>query len=490
MNTQSSSASTHTIRYAISDIARKAASFIMLPVYTRYLTPADYGVVELLVMVLLVAQIIFGFKVGQAVVKFHVMSNDNDEKKRILSTAFFSSMVVSALGAAVIIFISERISLFAFEDASLSYAVSIFALILVIQGAEEYGLLHLRIVKNSKSFLYISLAKLLLQVALNIYFIVFLSMGVKGVVYSALLSSSVFGLIMTIYLLRFSGFQISYVILKKLFYFSWPLFLSGGAAFFLAFGDRFFILEYLSLHDIGIYSLSYKFGFLLMVLGWGPIAKYWQVQQYEAYQQANSVDHFQKAFRFIALSLVLIGLSISMFSEDLIRLMANQEFWVSSKIVPIIILAYLFYALVQFCTFPLLITNNTKKIAVSTISTALIMVALYIVLIPDFGLFGAASATAIGFLVQLLLINIVGKILFDMKLPWLRFSLLSLLASATYLVSMYAPDDIWLSIMVKIILLVIFAFIIWRSQFLTVYDKQEVVLVFKGYYNKLGANLK
>ena len=85
MNATKNNMVSHTSIYMLGDILRRSVSLIMLPIYTRYLTPENYGVVELLSMLIDFASIIFGAQVGQAIFRYYCTAKSDEEKKTATS---------------------------------------------------------------------------------------------------------------------------------------------------------------------------------------------------------------------------------------------------------------------------------------------------------------------------------------------------------------------------------------------------------------------
>jgi len=89
----------HTGIYLFGDILRRSVSLIMLPIYTRYLTPEDYGVVELLSMIIDLATIIFGARIAQAIFRFYCTAKSDSDKNNVIASALFLAVLLNGIGA-------------------------------------------------------------------------------------------------------------------------------------------------------------------------------------------------------------------------------------------------------------------------------------------------------------------------------------------------------------------------------------------------------
>jgi O-antigen/teichoic acid export membrane protein len=89
----------HSTIYAIGNILRQIASFIMLPIYTHFLSPADYGVVGLLTFAMSIAEAFFGARLGEAMPKYYFQEGTPRRKNAVISTAFIITAASSAVYA-------------------------------------------------------------------------------------------------------------------------------------------------------------------------------------------------------------------------------------------------------------------------------------------------------------------------------------------------------------------------------------------------------
>lgn len=469
----------HASLYMVGDIIRHSVSLIMLPIYTRYLTPSDYGTIELLSMLIDFATIIFGARVSQAVFRYYCTENRENERHSIISSAIIMSLTLNGVGMLAIMLTATPLSLVIFSDTEYSTFISLFAITILLIPAQQIPLTYIRAEQRPALFLGMSLLKLAIQLSLNIYLVVVLEMHVEGVIYSALASGAFMSLILLIYTISKTGFSPKLRICKSLFNFSLPLKLASIATFYLTFGDRYILKQFTSLHDVGIYALGYKFGFIFTLLAWTPFEKIWDTEKYKIHKGENAKKHYQSIFILSNTYMILIGLGIALFSKDMLIIMSASEFHSAYSIVPIIIVAYLMQAWSQFCNLGLLINNKTSHIAFAEYLASVIITIAYLSLIPTYGVLGAAIATAIGFFSRFYLINASANRLYNMLLPWHVVAKLLITACAIYLVSLLLPENIYISITVRAALFALFVVAIIGSPLLPINERNECMMIIK-----------
>ena len=142
--------------------------------------------------------------------------------------------------------------------------ILLFSITIVFQGLIEIPMVFIKNLQLPWHFIFFSIFKLSTQLSLNIYFVVIKQMHVEGVIYSALISGAVMSFVLAWYTITKTGISFSKTKAKELIKFSIPMILTSLITFYITFGDRFFLRYFNGLSEVGIYSLGYKFGFLLM----------------------------------------------------------------------------------------------------------------------------------------------------------------------------------------------------------------------------------
>ena len=465
----------HTGIYTLGNIMRQMVSFIMLPIYTRCLTPADYGVIELLSMIIDFFAIFLGLRIGEAIFRFYTQYEDKREKDEVISTALIMVGLLNMAGIMLIIIGAGPLSKIVFGSGEYVRYVVLFAFTLLFQSFIEIPMLFIRAQQKPWLFVGFSLMKLVLQLSLNIYFVVIMQLRVEGVIYSALISGGVMSLVMLGYTFSHIGMRFARAKAGKLVNFSLPLMMASLLSFYLVFGDRYFLRVFASLDDVGIYSLGYKFGFLLMFFTWQPFANIWDTQKYEVYRQDNARQAYQKIFFVISFAMILFSLGVSVFIKDLLRIMSDPAFVSAYKVVPVILAAYMVQGWTSFCNLGILLKGKTLYITKATGISVAVMTVGYLGLIPLFGAMGAAWATLIGFLARFFLVNRWASGLYDMRLSWNGTLRCALLALATFFLSLFAPANLVYSIGYHALLMVAFIILIFALPIIGRQERQWVI---------------
>lgn len=390
----------HSAIYATGNISRQLVGFIMLPIYTQYLTPSDYGVIGLLVFLVSLFEIILGGHMFQAVPKFYHQEETQSLKNSVVTTALLVTSLFSGLACLVMASFSNPLSEVIFGDKEYSIYIIIFSALILTHALEQYGLTYLRIIKKPWTYFNFNMVKLALQLGLNILTIVVLDWGLMGLAISSLISSVLIALALTTYTVYKVGFLPRKNIAISVLKFSWPLWISGLIGLYIGSSNRYFIRVFASLDEVGLFELAAKFGSIASVLIWFPFSQYWQTERFEIAKSSNPYPDYSLAFRMITALLVIAGTGVSIFSGVIINIMSTPSFHPAANAIPFLVVAAILQSLTIFNNFSFMFTDRTLEVTKNNAVTALAVSAFYFILIPMYGFVGASIAFALGATIQ------------------------------------------------------------------------------------------
>jgi O-antigen/teichoic acid export membrane protein len=236
--------------------------------------------------------------------------------------------------------------------------------------------------------------------------------------------------------------------------FSWPYLALGALSFYINFGDRYFLRLYGGgLDVVGIYSLGYKFGFLLTFIVGDPFFNVWDSEKFRIYRENDDPSGvYRKVFLVYVAVLVTAFLGLSLFGRNVIMIMAKRDYWHAVDLIPVVCVAYAFNCMGGFADLGLLVKERTIELTYGTIIAAVIVSAGYLILIPLYGAMGAALATLLAFGARMAWIAARAKKCYDMKLDWSRAFGLWIIAGVIWKASdILKPESMYVSIAINIV---------------------------------------
>jgi O-antigen/teichoic acid export membrane protein len=438
-----------TALYGIGLLAGRALSFLSLPVYTRLLTPADYGVIQLIEMTFDMLTILAGSRIGHGVFRFYHKAARDEDKKAVLSTALIVLFATYSVIALVAWNSAEALSTLIFGSATYGTAIRIAALSFPWGGMMGVSMGYLRLRDRASTFVALGLLKSLIQLGCVMLLLGVLGWDLTGVFVGTLVANTIVGGGVVLHLLRATGLRFQGSAARDLVRFGLPLVVTQIATFFTTFGDRYFLQDAVGEAAVGLYALAYSFGFLLFQLGYQSFDQVWGPMRFEIANREDAGVVLRRVFILMNVLLVTAAVGISVFVSDLLRIMSPPAYWAAADLVPVILVAYVFQGWSAFLDLGILVREETRYVTYANWSAALVAGLGYVYLIPLLGAWGAALSTVAAFALRAALIYRFSQKLWPVTYDWGPVLRLAGLASATVLAALFIP---WMSLLPSVAL--------------------------------------
>jgi O-antigen/teichoic acid export membrane protein len=308
--------------------------------------------------------------------------------------------------------------------------------------------------------------------------------------WGVLISPAITFVVLAIFLLKrtFSevGFSFSLGITKQILKFTIPLIPASLGMFVLHFSNRYFVKHFCSLSDVGIYSLGFKFGFILSVMVIHPFNLIWQTYMYEIAKKPNAGEIYGRVLTYFTFALILSGIIVSVPIQEVIRIIAAPPFYGAFTVVPLIASAYILSGINLIFQTGLFISGKTHWIGLITFSCAVVNLIGNFFLISSLGIMGAALSTFVSFLFMAGGTFYISYRAYPIEIEYLRISKLVGIALLVFAVSRYVEfDSIIFSLMFKTFLIVAFLFTLFIINFLNEAEKNKIYSFRKLLFGRL-----
>ena len=464
----------HTAMYGLGSIVIKALGFLMLPFYTHYLSPRDYGVLEILDLSMSLFGMVLHMGIAPALLRAYAASKSPEQRRTTVSTAFLFVAATGLTTFAVGLLIVRPLSVLLLgPTVSTNYLLLSFTSF-VLSYLATMPRAYLRALEASGMFTLLETGSLFLILLLNIYFIAVLKLGAMGILWSSVIVYAIQAVGLSAWMMRAVGIGFDGRILRQMAAFGLPLIFSNVALFALNFSDRFFLQRLRSLDVVGVYAVGYKLAFMINYMLVQPFYAMWQARMYGIYDQPEHATIFRQIFMFYSLVLTYAAMGIAVFSPEVVRVMADPRFAAGQEVVPIVALAYVFYGIGLYVQLGMFLANKTKAIGAVSSVAALLNLALNYVLIGKFGMVGAAWATLLGFAAIA-----AGGYWFSQRALHLNLGMPRVMAALGVAVALYGgcaftispQSSVAFDLAVKAIALVVFPVVIWHAGVLSAAEK-------------------
>jgi O-antigen/teichoic acid export membrane protein len=327
------------------------------------------------------------------------------------------------------------------------------------------------------AFVVINLVKLFLQLSLNIVFLVPMRMAAQGVLLATLIANAVLGLGLAVFLIREVGLRPSAGRARDLLRFGIPLMGTQVATFFATFGDRYFLQKATDSAAVGLYTLAYQFGFLLIAVGYLPFQTAWDPARFAVAKRPRHERDAVYASAFVrANTLVMtVAVCLALFAGDVLRIMAAPTFHPAADLVPLILIAYVLKSWTSFQNLGILVRERTEFVTLTDWAAALTALAGYVWLIPRLHGLGAALATVASFGVRQAIMYSISQRLWPVCYEWGPVRRLVAVAVAASLAGLVVPQrNLFISLGFHALLFLAYLLAVWHLRVLSGRDREKV----------------
>lgn len=399
----------HSGIYAIGDFVAKGLSLVVLPIYTRYLDPSQYGTLELLDLVGYVAGFVVAMGIAQAMTRHYQECDTAEGRNEVVTAALVSVVAASLLFLIASHFFLDELSQFIFGNSDYEHA---FQLMFVGLGAmliAEIPTTVVRLEQRALLFVTLSLGRTLVILSLSIWFVVFQGRGVYGVLYASCTTSVAYGVLLATWLTFRTPLSFKWVRVKSMLHYGLPLLGTWVGTYILHFSDRFFLQRLASLDAVGVYSVAYKFGIMPNFLILTPFMMMWTTRQFELAKSSEGSEIIGKMFTYFMFAQVYFVLGVSLPIQEAISVLTGNNFHEAARYIPLLMSSYIFSGIYTYSQLGLLNAKRTGILSAIVLVFGGVNVALNIVLVPRLQLWGATLATFLTFVMLALTVAYVSQ---------------------------------------------------------------------------------
>ncbi|MDX6606760.1 MAG: hypothetical protein QOD14_1300 [Solirubrobacterales bacterium] len=474
--------------YTASSVISKLIAVALLPLYTRYLTPADYGAAEVLVTGVIAASIVIRLGIIEALLRFYYQSAEVPAE--VVKTAFASLLWTTTIGLALALPFAEPLSrlLLGHSDASLM-RIAIFGLWVFTMF--EFLTALFRLDERAKAYFGFTVANVLVTIPATVWLVVGEGDGASGLLLGQYVTGAVFLAGLVIAQRRRLAVMPDFPLWRRMLRWGLPTMPAELSLYSLNFIDRVLIVRLVGLGPAGLYSLSVKFAQAVNVLvkgfqlAWPPLA--YSIQDDDEARRAYAVivTWFVSVTTFMVAGLWLL-------SRWIVRALAAPAYFDSYKTIGLVSTGVMLYALYLVLVIVLGRTGRTEYNFPATAAGTVVNIGLNLLLLPSMGIVGAGVALVASYAVVLVLMYVFTQRLFKVPYEWLRlaqaFGLAAVLVAAGELL---LPTSGIAGLAGRTVLWLAYPLLLWATGFLNDEEREAAGRVLSPAYVKAAlSNLR
>jgi O-antigen/teichoic acid export membrane protein len=402
--------------YTAASILSKLIAVALLPLYTRYLTPTDYGAAEVMFAAVVSASIVVRLGTIEALLRFYY--KDGEDPRTVVASSFAALFWLSTAAALVALPFARPISEALLKEPAPDLArIAIGGLWVLTMN--EYLLTLFRLEERARAFFLTTLVNVVAAIGLTVVLVVGEGEGARGLLLGSYASGAAVVLALIVVHRRRLSLRFEAPLLRRMMRFGLPTMPAELSLYLLNFVDRIVIVRSAGLAEAGLYSLAVKFAQAINVivrgfqLAWPPLA-------YSIRDDGEARRAYAAIVTWFVAGCAFVVAGMWLFSRWIVRALAAPEFFGSYEAIGLIATGVTLYALYMVLVVILGRTGRTELNFPATIAALVANLALNVVLVPPLGIVGAGLALVASYLIVLALMYGFTQRLFPVPYEWGR----------------------------------------------------------------------
>lgn len=422
-----------SIIYGIGGVLNQFVSVLLVPIYVRYLTPEDYGIVQLLVVTSAFIVIVTQMGLATAVFK-STLYDESKNTETVYSTAFYTLAASALLSLAIGSGLTGSISQLLFGTPEYRRLVWLMFATVSLDTTIAVPKARLRVEERAAQYSVVSFASFTCRLVLNILFVVMLQRGAAGLMEANALQSLLFipiyiWLIKDQLVLRFSKSEC-----LNLISFGLPLIPAMISSRILSLFDRYILTSYSDLTTVGLYSLGYRIATVVSLVV-SAFQTAWPAVFFPAGRAKDAKRFYARVLTYFVFLSGYLALGLSVLAEDTLEILASPAFYPAYRVVPLLSLSYVFYGAYFVAAVGIQLEKKTNYLAYVAGSAAALQIGLNLLLVPSMGMMGAALNTAISYLAMPIMIVLISRRFYPIRYEYQRLCVMAIVAALLYFLS-------------------------------------------------------
>jgi O-antigen/teichoic acid export membrane protein len=408
----------HSVIYGLGGLIQRIVAVLLLPLYTRFLDPADYGRIEVLVALSAVVFALLRAGIQSSFFRFYFQAEDEPGRQTVIRTSFWFTMGTATLALGAGLALAGPISHAIFGSSD--YANLVRAAFVGLWASMNYDQLMalFRVEERSVSYSIASLANVLITVGATILLVVVLEKGPVGVLVGNFSGTLAVYAVLLVFRRSQLGLEFDWDVFRRMTAWGMPFVPSVIALNLIDFSDRFFLARIRDAEELGLYAIGMRISAaLLFVLAAFRTA-------WPAFAYSLPEDEAKRTYGYVLTYVTFFAswaaVALGLGAHWIVRLLTTPDFYDGERVVPVLVFAFVVFGMYIVVVTSIGRAGRRGSNWMITGAAALFNVALNLILIEPFGMMGAAVSMVASYFVMFLGITWKAQRVFPVIYQWRR----------------------------------------------------------------------
>jgi O-antigen/teichoic acid export membrane protein len=467
------------------------ASFLLIPIYTRFISPEQFGLYGTVMALISILGSFMGMGLPSAVGRYYFIYAPQGKAQSYLGATWFFQTAFS-FGAAVILLLFAGPLWGAVAPAIpfRPYGYLVLAGGLLTFGANIY-MIWLRVQERATRFVTIQITAMIFNVMMVCILVVWLRLGALGSVLGTLSVNILLASIAILFLAPWSHWRWNWSLVRPTLGFAGASVMGTVGYLLLNKSQLFFLQKYQDLTTTGLFNLGQQLGSVIALIS-VSFAKAWQPAVYRMQSAQDASRAIAAASKYFIAAMLYVTLGVIFLSNEILLVLSDRAYQGAGLIFRLAATASFIYILATLSNTALLYQKRAGLVQITLLVSVAANILLNALLVPRWGMLGAGCAMACSFGIMTIISFIIARIILPVSYPWRQITRILLIGLALIAVEWsFAPDGAGpISTSIRVGLLIAFPFLLCLSKTISVHEIGEAWIVVKGFWAKAFKALK
>jgi O-antigen/teichoic acid export membrane protein len=475
----------HSAVYTAGDVLNRGIAFLLIPLYTAFLTPTDYGILAITATVASILGVLYLQSLETALTRFHYDLTDPEDRRRYYGTIWLLMVGFVIAASLVMELIGPSLASLVFADVPYVPYLRLVVWTTALTNS-TFVLLRaaLRVQERPVAFIALNIGVFLIDTAFVIYFVAVRGQGALGNLQGRFLGTLLVAVPAAVVYLRQARLQWSGDDARASLRFALPLIPHLLSLWVLNLSDRVVLQRYVSLAEVGIYSLGYQVAAIVQLFAFSAMNA-WSPYFYKTAGQPGASRTLARFATYYWLVVLVLATGVSVLAKDVLAIMASRPaYHVAYRVVPWVAFGFVMRGFYFVFVTALYYTKRVKALPIVTVAAGLLNIGLNLLLVPRYGYMAAAVNTFVAYAAQAVVMYFFAQCAYSLPYEAARITKMAAVGLAIMAVSLALPPlSPWPGLAVRCVLLLTFPLWVTLLNFWTKDEK----LAFAGAARRLTA---
>ena len=382
-------------------------NFVLVPMYTRFLTPSDFGAYALIEISLLIAVTTTQMGLGTTYLRWYA-ETEVSRRGEILASSVAAGLVAAAIGGAILAAVMSG-PLGREWIGGNGRTAWIFVPLVLFRNIQGIFFSSLQAAQRPVAYVLSAITRLMVLVAAGYWFVALHGEGVRGVLRCWLAGDGACVLILLIFCVPRMQLRVRKELIGPMLRYGFPLVWSALMALLLDASGRYFLARFQSLAEVGRYTVGIKITNILSMGFLQPFGNAWAGAVFPIAHRPNAAITYTKIMGYALLVGTLLSAMAILFGPFLIRIFAGRAYVGVQSLLPWLLLPVVFRLLEYWSSLPIYLKYKTKWLGPLGTAGAATCIVLNYFLVPRLGALGAAISWPAALAASICLMTVFGR---------------------------------------------------------------------------------